>query len=211
MTRHAVVVVLARRTFSGLRSQWMMPARRSTTRHSRICRRAARGVAVGRAASRASAEMCQQACEGQQVWGARWAASAHLLDDDGDEREGEAAVVVPLEDLVEVGVQALKDDAEVARVHEVVEDADDVVLARGVVRLVEELEDAGLHDGLVEVGGLVLDHFDGHLEARLGRTERYLPERAAAEHRVHFVPAGRRRGGTGGSTVRGHREKARRR
>lgn len=98
--------------------------------------------------------------------------------------------MVPLEDLVEVGVQALEDDAEVAGVHEVVEDADDVVLARGVVRLVEELEDAGLDDGLVEVGGLVLDDLDRHLEAGLGRAERHLAERAAAEHGVHLVPAG---------------------
>lgn len=114
----------------------------------------------------------------------------YLLGYQAHQVQGQAIVVVQPEHLIEVEVQPLKHDAEMISMCEVLIHSNDVQFAIRVMVVIQELENVGFKNCLIEVCSLVLDDLDRHFHTSLqAGTQHYLAEGTTSQQRLYLVPA----------------------
>ena len=105
--------------------------------------------------------------------------------------------MVLLQQLVQVHIEQLEDEAEMLAVHEVRAKAHDVAAVVRVGASVKQLQNANFHACLLVIGSKQLDHFHSdHLARPQAARFHNLPERAPAQHVLHLetaAPFARRR------------------
>ena len=84
-----------------------------------------------------------------------------LGDESSDQFGRDASKLVVANQLVQIQGKHLKDDAEMLAKYEVIQHAYHIVAVMWIVAVVEHVKDGEFHHGLLEIGGLVLDNFDG--------------------------------------------------
>ena len=91
----------------------------------------------------------------------------HLLRDQANKVQGESIVVVEPQHLVQVQVKPFEHNAQMISMCEVLIHSNDVQFPVRIVLVIQELEDVGFENCLVEVSSLILDHLDRYLHASL--------------------------------------------
>ena len=84
----------------------------------------------------------------------------YLLQEDTEEVHREATVLIHLDQLIKVDREQFKHQAEMPMMREEVSKTDNVTCILRVKVLVQLPDDLELNRALLEVGRLVLDHFD---------------------------------------------------
>ena len=92
---------------------------------------------------------------------------SHLLCYQANKVQGESIVAVQSQHLIQVEVQTLKHNAQMIGMCEVLIHSNDVQFPVRIVLVIQELEDVGFENCLVEVSSLILDHLDRYLHASL--------------------------------------------